>query len=207
MAFYALIDPIALDRDWIRESRPNVHLSQAVQGHTPLHVSVWDSTLNSEDLFAHDKSWFSRAGFLRIHAGRDKIESITLAIRGQPWIIGGSIYIPPEFLGRQAPFLRNLTFTSVSPIPVTNLPPKGLTLEILNLSFQVQSTTEVWRLITLSKLRLAWENHGGPLSLISCLVAPELKDSTIRVTPAHTAISLPSYPLTVIASHGLQSRQ
>ena len=186
---------------------------------TPLHVSVGYSAIDSES-FAGDMSWFGRIDSLRILACRDQIESIagelclptpnlrSLTIDGRSG--GGLIHIPPEFLGRRAPFLRNLTLDSVSPMPVTNLPLQNLTnlrwvdlfsfvgieevlvlltltplLEALDLGLRVQSTTEAGqhRGITLTNLRrLAWANYGGPLSLMSLLVAPELKHATIHVT-------------------------
>lgn len=189
----------------------------------PLHVSVVDAADNSYE-FIVDMSWFGRTASLHILADHHQIESIgeelclpapilqSLVITGRayPTNIRSSVRIPPSFLGQQAPFLRSLTFESVSPTPVTNLPLQNITsfewtdetavvtieevltlltsatlVETLELFFLVQPTTEAvrGRSITLPKLNnLWWTNYGGHFSLMPLLVAPELKDSTIQLS-------------------------
>ena len=198
----------------------------------PLRVSTLDATFDSEGFSADNVTWLGRTNSLRILADRDRIQSIvkelclpapvlrSLDISGPTYSLGGSdfIHIPPTFLGQQAPFLRSLTFISVSPTQVSNLPLQNLTnlqwtdrtsvitigeistllasvplLETLKLSFVVRPTAgaEKVRCITLSKLRsLFWANYGRPFSLMSFLIVPELRNSTIHVTSCpHTKLS------------------
>ena len=146
------------------------------------------------------------------------LQSLEISGRTYSWGSGGFIHIPPTFLGQQAPFLRSLAFISVSPTQVSNLPLQNLTnlqwtdrtsvitvgeistllasvplLETLKLSFVVRSTTgaEKVRCVTLSKLRnFFWANYGRPFSLMSFLIVPELRNSTIHVTSCpHTNLS------------------
>ncbi|KAF9650463.1 hypothetical protein BDM02DRAFT_3164908 [Thelephora ganbajun] len=123
---------------------------------------------------------------------------------------GGAIYIPPDFLGRHSPLLRSLTFYTVSPSVVFTFPLPVLThidwvaetayvvieelldlfvssplIETVKMHVRVRRTRmyEPLKEVTLSKLRkLDWADCDGSISLIPCLIAPELNDLTVRVT-------------------------
>lgn len=140
---------------------------------------------------------------------------------------GGAIYVPPDFLGRHAPLLRSLTFSSVSPSVVFSFPLPKLThidwvaenahvvieelldlfvssplIEVIRMHVRVRRTRayEPLRQVTLSKLRkLDWADTDGSIGLIPCLTAPVLDDVTVKVTrnPQHQRITLS----TILPSH------
>ncbi|KAF9785490.1 hypothetical protein BJ322DRAFT_1063465 [Thelephora terrestris] len=123
---------------------------------------------------------------------------------------GGAIYVPREFLGRHAPLLKSLTFHSVSPSVVFNFPMPNLThidwvaetahvvieellelfvssplIEVMTMDVLIRRTQmhEPLKQVTLSRLRkLTWADLDGSLSLIPCLIAPQLSELSIKVT-------------------------
>lgn len=212
--------------------RPLAYLSRSKNA--PLHVSVNTSTLIDTDLYGCGMPWIPRTKSLSIWTDRAGIERIA----GQLCLpapllqsltfnagyiyygaVDNSIRIPYEFLGRQAQFLQELTFISVSPTPISNLPLQNLTnlrwndrlssvaikdlltllasaplLEAIDMDFPLlpERGPEPPRVITLRKLRkLAWWNRTGPLSLMPFLNAPLCNDATVRVNPdrPHTTLS------------------
>ena len=189
----------------------------------PLHVSIGESALDSS---SDDMSWVGRSDSLRINAPKGQIELFagrlclpapllrSLEFIGYPVFpdfgaVDYSVRIPLGFLGKRAPSLRNLTFISASPSPLTNLPLQNLTslqwtdrsssvaigdllvllmsaplLEVVNLGFWGIYTpgAEPLKVVTLRKLRkLAWVNDRGLLSLMPFLITPELNDLEIRM--------------------------
>jgi hypothetical protein len=122
----------------------------------------------------------------------------------------GAIYVPREFLGRQAPLLRTLKFRSVSPSVVFNFPMPNLTridwvaetahvvieellelfascplLEDVTMNVLVRRTQMYAPLkqVTLPNLRtLDWADYDGCLSPIPCITAPQLRHLLIRLT-------------------------
>lgn len=122
----------------------------------------------------------------------------------------GAIYVPREFLGRQAPLLRSLTFRSVSPSVVFNFPMPNLTkidwvaetahvvieellelfancplLEDVTMNVLIRRTQmhEPLKQVTLNNLRrLEWGDHDGCLSPIPCITAPQLRDLAVKLT-------------------------
>lgn len=132
----------------------------------------------------------------------------------------GAIYVPYEFLGRHAPLLESLTFRSVSPSVVFTFPLPKLThidwvaetahvvieelldlfessplLEVIKMHVLIRRTQMYRPLnqVTLKKLhKLDWADHNGSISLIPCLVAPELRQLMIKVThnPQHQRSTL-----------------
>ena len=189
---------------------------------TSLHVSLGGSALDSP---IGDMSWIDRTNSLCIIGDQGQMESIagqlclpapvlrslTFSIPPQNRsVVGDFIQIPPEFLGRQVPSLRNLTFLSVSPYPVTSVPLQHLTnlqwtdsefligelldllesaplLEVATLKFGGGSVSpEPWRFVTLSKLRkLVWDTRAR-FSLMRFLVTPKLDDLTIGLSYNHS---------------------
>jgi hypothetical protein len=124
----------------------------------------------------------------------------------------GAVHFPHNFLGGQAPSLQSLSFESISPTPIITFPLSSLTsltwidrdstatvkdlltiltsaplLEVMTVHLQVRSvsTAERMTVVTLDNLReLSWSNSGGTFSLMSCLIAPELRCLNLRVTLA-----------------------
>ena len=187
--------------------------------------------------------WVARMKSLSIHAEEDQIKTIAARLCHQTPNLqsltmkaharqyhsmggtgagtgGGAIYVPPDFLGRHAPLLRSLTFSSVSPSVVFTFPLPKLThidwvaenahvvieeildlfvssplLEVIKMHVRVRRTRnyESLRQVTLSNLRkLDWADTDGSISLIPCLTAPKLDDLTVKVTrnPQHQQITL-----------------
>lgn len=123
---------------------------------------------------------------------------------------GGAIYVPREFLGRHAPLLRSLTFRLVSPSVIFTFPLPKLThidwvaenahvvieelldlfvssplLEDIRMHVLIRRTQmhRPLQTVTLKKLRkLDWADCDGSISLIPCLIAPELNHLTVKVT-------------------------
>ena len=202
-------------------------------------VAKTRSFLGPEGVFLGAIPWVARMRTLHIHAEEEQIKTIakrlchqtpnlqTLSLKGRPGRFsstggsgGGAIYIPHEFLGRHAPSLRSLTFSSVSPSVVFNFPLPALTnidwvaesahvaveelldllasaplLEVVKIHVRVRRTRayEPLREVILSRLqKLDWGDHEGSTSLVTCLIAPELNDLTLRVTrnPQNPPITL-----------------
>ena len=194
----------------------------------PTRVSFETWTFEPEDLFTSCIPWFDRMKSLYIRGDEAQIETIIrrlcppapllqdLKFDGIPNLslvrrIVGAVNFPHNFLGRQVPSLRNLSFDSISPIPIIEFPLPNLTsltwsdrnsrvtvgdllalltssplLEVIDIRLQVQSVSSAERAtaVTLNKLReLTWSNSGGPFSLTSCLIAPELNWLSLRVVP------------------------
>ena len=188
----------------------------------PLHVSIRESTFGPS---AGDMSWIGRMNTLCIHGDQGQIESIagqlclpapflrSLTFNAPPdptiWrVVGHLIHIPRGFLGQQ-PSIRNLTFISASPSPITRIPPlQHLTnlhwtdscvaigellvllasaplLEAVTLEFgnsPVPPGAEPSKVVTLSRLRkLVWDTKGR-FSLMRSLITPKLDDLTIRLS-------------------------
>lgn len=204
----------------------------------PLQVSIGESAYDS---FTGSTSWIGRTDSLAINAYQDQMESVagrlclpapllrSLTFNGPPQSPGpGSanrpVHIPPGFLGQRAPCLQYLSFISVSPSPLINLPLSNLTnlrwseafavigdifallasaplLEFVVLDFRATSIleTEPLKVITLSKLQtLFWVNFWGLFSPMPFLIAPELDHLDIRMSydPTHND------PSTILSPHG-----
>jgi hypothetical protein len=136
---------------------------------------------------------------------------------------GGAIYVPPDFLGRHAPELRSITFSSISPSVVFAFPLPKLThidwvaesayvvieelldlfgtsplLESIRMDVKVRRTRtyEPLRVVTLPELRrLDWSDREGAISLIPCLIAPQLNNLAVRVTlrPISHTVTFPTF--------------
>jgi len=177
--------------------------------------------------------WVARMKSLHVQAGEEQIKTIaarlchatpnlrflTLKAQARQYYSngntsnstgGGAIYVPSEFLGRHAPLLQSLTFSSISPSVVFSFPLPKLThidwvaenayvvieelldlfassplIEDIKMHVKVRRTRtyESLREVTLSKLRkLDWADHDGSISLINCLTAPRLDDLAVRIT-------------------------
>ena len=203
---------------------------------TPLHISIGGSVLDSS---IGDMSWIDRMSSLCISGDKEQIESTagqlclpapllrSLAFSRLPgpqdWMTeGNSIHIPPGFLAQRMPSLRNLTFLSISPSPITGISLQHLTnlrwtssmvaitelfillesaplLEVIALEFGGGLVSvKPRKFVTLSKLRkLVWV-IGGRFSLMRFLVTPELNDLSIRLNYDHTR----SDPSFIFSSRG-----
>jgi hypothetical protein len=196
------------------------------------------SFLNPEAVFLGAIPWVSRMKSLYIYAEEEQIRTIakrlciptpnlqSLTIKRQPSRSqspgrrGCAIYIPHEFLGRHAPSLQSLTFSSISPLVVPSFPLPKLTnidwvaetahvaieellellassplLEVIRMHVRARMTQSYLPLmgVTLNNLRkLDWGDCEGPISLAAFLIAPELNDLTLRVTsnPKNPRITL-----------------
>lgn len=205
-------------------------------------VAKTRSFLGPEAVFLGAIPWVARMKSLYIHAEEEQIKTIakrlclptpnlrSLTLKGRSGRFpsmgntgGGAIYIPHEFLGRRAPLLRSLTFSSISPSVVFNFPLPQLThidwvaetayvaieelldllassplVEIIKMHVRVRRTRshEPLKQVTLRKLRrLDWGDHEGSISLMTCLIAPELFDLGLKVTrnPQHSHITLSTF--------------
>ena len=196
----------------------------------PIRVSFETWKFDPEDLFTSHVPWVDRMKYLDIRGDEEHIEAVVrrlclpapllqrLKINGIPnrSLLGrtlGAVRFPHNFLGGQAPSLRNLSLDSISPTPITKFPLSNLTsftwidkdsratvkdlmtlltsaplIEVMNVHLKVQSvsTTERATTVTLNKLReLTWSNSGGTFSLTSCLIAPQLHWLSLRVVPPY----------------------
>ena len=209
--------------------RASAFLERSKSSLIDVSVAKTRSFLGPEGVFLGAIPWVARMKSLFIHAEEEQIKTIakrlchqtpnlqSLSLKGRPGRFsstggssGGAIYIPHEFLGRHAPLLQSLTFSSVSPSVVFNFPLPKLThidwvaetafvaieelldllataplLEVIKIHVRIRRTRayEPLREVTLNKLRkLDWGDHEGSISLITCLIAPKLDDVTLRVT-------------------------
>lgn len=197
----------------------------------PIDVTVSKSRsfLGPEGAFLGALHWVARMKSLHIDAEEEQIKAIakrlclktpnlqSLSLKARTGRFsstgntsGGAIYIPHEFLGRHAPSLRSLAFSSVSPSVVFNFPLPELTtidwvaetayvgieelldllastplLEVVKIHVRLRKTRAdtPLREVTLNRLRkLDWGDYEGSISLMTCLTAPELNNLAIRVT-------------------------
>ena len=221
--------------------RATTYLDRSKAALIDVSVAKTRSFLGPEAVFLGAIPWVTRMKSLYIHAEEEQIKTIakrlchqtpylqSLSLKGRPSRFpsaggtgGGAIYIPHDFLGRHAPSLRNLTFSSISPSVVFNFPLPELTnidwvaetayvaieelldllasaplLEVIKIHVRIRRTRayEPLREVTLGKLRkLDWGDFEGAISLITCLVAPRLNDLTLRVTRN------PQYPQTTLST-------
>ena len=186
------------------------------------------SFLGPEAIFLGAIPWVDKMRSLYIHAEEEQIKTMakrlchptpnlqSLIIKGQPSRFqspartGCAIYIPHEFLGRHAPSLQSLTFSSISPSVVFSFPLPKLTnidwvaetahvaieellellassplLEVIRMHVRARRTRAFEPLVgvTLHNLRkLDWGDCEGPISLAACIITPQLNDLTLRVT-------------------------
>lgn len=239
--------------DFEDTSRASLYLQRSKAALIDVNVGRTRSyVVGPEGAFLGSIPWVARMKSLHIQAEEEQIKTIAtrlcrktpnlqhLTLCGQPRSYqsamsmrgnnsgGGAIYVPPDFLGRHAPELRSITFTSISPSVVFSFPLPKLThidwvaetayvvieelldlfvssplLEVIKMYVKVRRTRsyEPLRQVTLTKLRkLDWADHEGLISLIPCLTAPQLNDLAVRVTrsPQPQTITLS----TILPPHG-----
>jgi len=227
--------------------RASVFLERSKSSLIDVSLLKTRSSIGPEGVFLGAIPWVTRMKTLDVYAEEEQIKTIakrlcrgtpnlqSLSLKRRPGRFssapgpgGGAIYIPHDFLGRHAPSLRSLTFSSVSPSVVFNFPLPALTnidwvaesahvaveelldllasaplLEVIKIHVRVRRTRgyEPLREVTLSKLRkLDWCDNEGSISLITSLIAPKLDDLTLKVTrnPRNPPITL----ATVLPPHG-----
>jgi hypothetical protein len=151
----------------------------------------------------------------RLSQGTPNLQCLTIEGKRPQWSpyaygadIGGGVYFPHNFLGRNAPSLQSLTFHAVAPGMVPNFPLPNLThidwitetahvaieelldlfsssplLEVIRMHILARrQTSQLLKQVTLAKLRkLDWADCNGSISLIPCLIAPQLSELAIKV--------------------------
>ena len=195
----------------------------------PTRASFETWRFNPEDLYTRRLSWLNRVKSLDIGGDEEQIEAIVqqlclpapllqhLKFDGRPnraliRRVLGAVRFPHDFLGKQTPSIRSLSFNWISPTPIIELPLTNLTsfawidkdseatvrglltllssaplVESLTIHLRVQSVLAAERatVVTLNRLReLTWSNSGGTFSLTSCLIAPMLHELSLRLVPA-----------------------
>ena len=194
----------------------------------PTRVSFETWKFDPEDFYISQIPWVGRMKSLNIGGDEEQIEAIVRRLRlpapllqrlkfdgrpNQTFVRRtlGAVCFPRDFLGGQAPSLQNLSFNSISPTPIIELPLTNLTsftwidkdskttvkdlltlltsaplLEVLTIHLRIRSvsTAERTTVVALKRLReLTWSNSGGAFSLTSCLIAPELDWLSLRLVP------------------------
>ena len=198
-------------------------------GALPIDVSVRTRNFHPGDFYTTRIPWLDRVQSMDLMGGDEEIEAILrelslpapllriLKVDGRygrtpmPWRAPGSVDFPREFLGGQAPSLRDLSLDSISLAVITKFPLANLTsltwfdtgsgatvrdllpvlasapcLEILALTLQVLSVSTADRktIVSLHELRkLSWTNYSGAFSLTSCLFTPKLSRLNLYVVP------------------------
>ena len=198
-------------------------------GALPIDVSVRTWNSHPEDFDTSDIPWLDRVQSMDLRGNEKDIEAILrqlshpapllriLKVDGRyhwtpvQWRAPGSVDFPREFLGGQAPSLRDLSLDSISLAAITKFPLANLTsltcinrhsgnkvedllpvlasaplLENLTLHLRVMPVSPAGRkvIVGLDELRvLSWTNDSGAFSLTSCLSTPKLHWLILHVNP------------------------
>lgn len=219
--------------DFEYPARASLYLARSKEALVDVTVGkTRDTIIGPVGSFIGAIPWVSRMKSLCIQTDIEQIKKIaerlyhptphleSLTFEGKPrrysyssyggGVVAGAIYVPREFLGREAPLLRSLTFRLVSPSVVFNFPLPNLThidwvaesahvvieelldlfvssprIEFIKMHVLIRRTQmhEPLKGATLNHLRkLDWADCDGSLSLVPCLIAPQLSDLTIKVT-------------------------